>query len=112
VHSFKDNDNFGDYGPTILLQHNLDGLTLYSLYGHLSRESLTGLSVGQPISKNQLIGAFGNSTENGHWPTHLHFQLIFDLEGCAGDYPGVGRYSEKEKLIKNIPDPGLLLRFI
>jgi murein DD-endopeptidase MepM/ murein hydrolase activator NlpD len=111
VHSFKDNDNFGDYGPTILLQHNLDGLTLYSLYGHLSRESLIGLSVGQPISKNKLIGTFGNSAENGHWPPHLHFQLMFDLEGCAGDYPGVGRYSEKEKLIKNIPDPGLLLRF-
>jgi murein DD-endopeptidase MepM/ murein hydrolase activator NlpD len=112
VHSFKDNDNFGDYGPTILLQHNLDGLTLYSLYGHLSRESLIGLSVGQPISKNKLIGTFGNSAENGHWPPHLHFQLMFDLEGCTGDYPGVGRYSEKEKLIKNIPDPGLLLRFV
>jgi hypothetical protein len=27
VHSFADNDNFGDYGPTIILQHNLDGLS-------------------------------------------------------------------------------------
>ena len=26
VHSFKDNNNFGDYGPTIILEHDLDGL--------------------------------------------------------------------------------------
>jgi murein DD-endopeptidase MepM/ murein hydrolase activator NlpD len=48
VHSFADNNNHGDYGPTIILQHNLDGLTLFSLYGHLSRTSLVGLEVGQP----------------------------------------------------------------
>jgi hypothetical protein len=23
--ALQDNDNFGDYGPTIILQHNLDG---------------------------------------------------------------------------------------
>src|SRR6202012_4326545 len=38
IHSFADNDHFGDYGPTIILRHNLDGLTLYTLYGHLNRE--------------------------------------------------------------------------
>jgi murein DD-endopeptidase MepM/ murein hydrolase activator NlpD len=76
VHSFKDNDSFGDYGPTIILQHDLDGLKLYSLYGHLSRESLIGLSVGQQIHKNQQIASFGSMGENGQWPPHLHFQLI------------------------------------
>ncbi|MES2425508.1 MAG: peptidoglycan DD-metalloendopeptidase family protein [Bacteroidota bacterium] len=111
IHSFRDNDNFGDYGPTIILQHDLDGLTLYSLYGHLSRESLRGLSAGQPISKNQQIATLGNVKENGHWPPHLHFQLMFDMEGKTGDYPGVARYSEKEKYLKNIPDPNLILRF-
>jgi murein DD-endopeptidase MepM/ murein hydrolase activator NlpD len=111
VHSYQDNDNFGDYGPTIILQHNLDGLTLYSLYGHLSRESLKGLYEGKPVTQNQQIATFGNQTENGHWPPHLHFQLMFDIGDCKGDYPGVGRYSEMERLKTNIPDPGLVLKW-
>lgn len=111
VHSFKDNNNFGDYGPTIILQHNLDGLMLYTLYGHLSRESLMGLAIGQPIAKNQQIAQLGGIDENGRWPPHLHFQLMFDMEGWVGDYPGVARFSEKEKWQHNIPDPNLILRF-
>jgi murein DD-endopeptidase MepM/ murein hydrolase activator NlpD len=111
VHSFQDNNILGDYGPAIILQHNLDGLTLYSLYGHLSRKSLEGLAVGQPVSKNQQIATFGNNQENGQWPPHLHFQLMFDMEGKQGDYPGVCKYSEREKYRMNIPDPGLVLGF-
>ena len=111
VDSFKDNDNHGDYGPTIILQHNLDGLELYSLYGHLSRKDLAGLHVGLKIAKGQQVGTFGNQDENGHWPPHLHFQLMFDMEGLAGDYPGVAKFSEKEQWLKNIPDPNLILQF-
>jgi murein DD-endopeptidase MepM/ murein hydrolase activator NlpD len=111
VHSFADNNNFGDYGPTIILQHNLDGLTLYSLYGHLSRESLVGLKIGQPIGLNQQIATLGNATENGHWPPHLHFQLMLDIGNSIGDYPGVGRYSQKEQYLQNIPNPELILQF-
>ncbi len=111
VHSFQDNNNFGDYGPTIILQHDLDGLQLFSLYGHLSRGSLAGISVGLAISKNQQIATFGDIKENGSWPPHLHFQLMFDMEGKAGDYPGVARFSEKDKWLKNTPDPNLILNF-
>ncbi|HJP64471.1 MAG TPA: peptidoglycan DD-metalloendopeptidase family protein [Mucilaginibacter sp.] len=111
VHSFRDNDNHGDYGPTVILKHNLDGLELYSLYGHLSRKDLAGLHVGLKIEKGQQVGAFGNEDENGHWPPHLHFQLMFDMEGLAGDYPGVAKFSEKEQWLKNIPDTNLILQF-
>ena len=110
VHSFADNDNFGDYGPTIILQHNLDGLTLYSLYGHLSRASLEGLQIGQKILRNRQIATFGNDTENGHWPPHLHFQLMLDVGDARGDYPGVGQYSRKAEYLLNIPDANLLLQ--
>ena len=45
VHSFQVNDNAKDYGPTIILEHALaPGLTIWSLYGHLSAESLDGLA--------------------------------------------------------------------
>ncbi|MES2267872.1 MAG: peptidoglycan DD-metalloendopeptidase family protein [Bacteroidota bacterium] len=111
VHSFADNDNFGDYGPTIILQHDLDGLTLYSLYGHLSRASLLNLKVGQAISINQQIATLGNAIENGHWPPHLHFQLMLDIGDALGDYPGVGQYSRKAEYLLNIPDPELILQF-
>ena len=111
IHSFHDNNNHGDYGPTIILQHQLGDLILYSLYGHLSRKDLDDLRAGTKIEKGHQLGSFGNQNENGHWPPHLHFQLMFDMEGWFGDYPGVGKYSEKDKLLKNIPDPNLLLRF-
>ena len=111
VHSFRDNDNFGDYGPTIILEHDLDGLKMFSLYGHLSRKSLHGLSIGQTVHHNLQIASFGGIDENGHWPPHLHFQLMFNLDGMHGDYPGVCRFSEKDKYLKNIPDPQLILNF-
>ena len=47
--------------------------------------------------------------ENGHWPPHLHFQLIRELGDWSGDYPGVCKYSEKEKYLANSPDPDLML---
>jgi murein DD-endopeptidase MepM/ murein hydrolase activator NlpD len=111
IHSFQDNNNFGDYGPTIILKHRLDTLELYTLYGHLNRKSLVGLSAGDFITKGQQIAEFGSQHENGHWPPHLHFQLMFDIEGCYGDYPGVGRYSERDQYLNNIPDPNLILQF-
>jgi peptidoglycan LD-endopeptidase LytH len=111
IHSFRDNDHFGDYGPTIILQHELDGLEIYTLYGHLNRACLEGLSAGESVSKGLQIAALGKQHENGHWPPHLHFQLMFDMEGCYGDYPGVGRYSKKDLYLKNIPDPNLILQF-
>lgn len=111
IHSFQDNDNFGDYGPTIILQHNLDGLRLYTLYGHLNKDCLPGLKVGQSINQGQQIASLGTPHENGSWPPHLHFQLMFDMQGRVGDYPGVAPYSQKEEWLKNIPDPDLILQF-
>ena len=111
VHSFNDNNNVGDYGGTIILTHHLPDLTLYSLYGHLSRKSLDGLEVGQPIAISEQIATLGDITENGHWPPHLHFQLMFDIQGSKGDYPGVGQYSKKAQYLQNILDPNLLLQF-
>jgi murein DD-endopeptidase MepM/ murein hydrolase activator NlpD len=111
IHSYHDNDNFGDYGATIILMNHLVGFPLYSLYGHLSRKSLEGLYVGKPVELNQKIGELGDETENGHWPPHLHYQLMLDIGEARGDYPGVGQFSKKKEWLKNIPDPNLLLKF-
>jgi murein DD-endopeptidase MepM/ murein hydrolase activator NlpD len=110
VHSFQDNNNFGDYGPTIILEHLLNGVTFYTLYGHLSRSSLKKLTLGMAIKKGQQITTLGNYDENGRWPTHLHFQIIIDLLGKKGDFPGVASVSEQEYYLALCPDPNLILR--
>jgi murein DD-endopeptidase MepM/ murein hydrolase activator NlpD len=110
VHSLADNNNFGDYGPTIILQHELEGVKLYSLYGHLTRTDLTGLAPGQPVAASQLIAHVGPHPENGDWPPHLHFQLIADMQGRWGDFPGVAPPSERAYWAGLCPDPMLVLQ--
>lgn len=111
IHSYADNNYFGDYGATIILEHCFYGLNFFALYGHLNRKSLHGLYPGKIIQQNEKIAEFGLAEENGNWPPHLHYQLMFDMEGCTGDYPGVCKLSEREKYQQNIPDPNLILRF-
>ncbi|MCW3488417.1 peptidoglycan DD-metalloendopeptidase family protein [Chitinophaga nivalis] len=110
VHSFRFNDHFGDYGATIILQHTLSGHTFHVLYGHLSISSLKGLYENMPIAGGHLLAHFGTPAENGGWPPHLHCQIIEDMQNLRGDYPGVCRYSEREKYLQNCPDPDLILR--
>ena len=112
IHSFRFNDVHGDYGATIILQHQLEGHTFHTLYGHLSVRDLEGLHEGMRVAAGQLIAHFGDITENGHWPPHLHFQIITDMEGNQGDYPGVCRYSQKEQYLNNCPDPDLILQLM
>lgn len=110
VHSLADNQGLGNYGPTIILRHKLEEVFFYSLYGHLSRSSLKTIKQGQSIQKGDKIGEIGTYLENGDWPPHLHFQLITDLLGWEGDFPGVARPSEKDKYLSICPDPNLILR--
>lgn len=111
VHSFQDNAGFGNYGPTILLEHRLDGKTLFSLYGHLALQDLVGLEVGQFFEAGDLLCHVGPFPENGDWPPHLHFQLMWDLGGNWGDYPGVASEKDLEFYKQNCPDPMRILGF-
>lgn len=111
VHSFQDNAGFGNYGPTIILEHAFEGKKLYSLYGHLFRSDLEKLEIGKEIKSGELLCHVGPFPENGDWPPHLHFQLMWDLEGNLGDYPGVAAEKDLEFYRKNCPDPNLILKF-
>lgn len=110
VHSFQDNNHFGDYGPTIILEHFLNGVKFFTLYGHLSRTSLKNLKEKMKIKKGQKIATVGNYDENGGWPSHLHFQIISNLLGKSGDFPGVATISEKKYYLTLCPDPNLILK--
>lgn len=112
VHSFAYNSQQGDYGATLVLLHQLDGMPFYTLYGHLSLKDIQTLSAGQYITFGQPIAQFGTTSENGNWPPHLHIQVILDMELKEGDYPGVCRWSEKERYFSNCPDPNLILQLL
>ena len=112
LHSFAFNHKFGDYGATIILQHQLETAAFYTLYGHLSLKDIADVKEGRFITRGEVIGHFGESEENGNWPPHLHFQIIEDLRISTGDYPGVSSLSESEKYLDNCPDPDLILQMM
>lgn len=112
VHSFKNNKNHGDYGPTIILKHQIDGYKFFTLYGHLSLDSIENLKIGQEIEKGQEIGRLGDASVNGDYPPHLHFQIIKDIEDYYGDYPGVCSKKDLDFYSENCLNPDLLLKLI
>ncbi len=107
VHSFQNNDTFGDYGPTIIMQHQINQKHFFTLYGHLSVDSLDGLEEGMPVMAGSELGRLGTPSENGNWPSHLHFQIITDMMGKHGDYPGVAFREELGTYKKLCPDPAV-----
>ncbi|NNE29011.1 MAG: aminotransferase class III-fold pyridoxal phosphate-dependent enzyme [Saprospiraceae bacterium] len=105
----KDNDGDRNYGPTIILRHEIyQDLVIYTLYGHLSWESLQGKRSGGRIQKGQAFAELGGASENGNWPPHLHFQIILDLMDWENDFPGVCFPGEKKTWLSICPDPALL----
>lgn len=110
IHSFAFNNNVGDYGVTIILSHSFNGSGFYTLYGHLSLSSIKNVKEGDRVNKGDIFAEMGIPSENGHWPPHLHFQIIKDIGEWKGDYPGVCKYSEREKYLDNSPDPDLVLQ--
>jgi len=110
VHSFANNATSGDYGPTIILEHRLEDQVFYTLYGHLTLDSLEGLEVGQTLAKGTVFAKVGDIQENGNWPPHLHFQLISDMQDKKGDFPGVCSASELEKYKTLCPNPNWILK--
>ena len=110
IHSFNDNTNFGDYGPTIILEHTFEDKKFYSLYGHLSRASLETLIPGTSIKKGEKIGQLGTAEENGDYAPHLHFQIIEEMKEKIGDFPGVTSRRDLDFYLQNCPDPNYLLK--
>ena len=110
IHSFKNNINFGDYGPTIILEHQINGDAFYTLYGHLSSASLENIKKGQCFKQGEPIARLGSSQVNGDYPPHLHFQIIKDIQHFKGDYPGVCSNNDLSYYLNNCPNPEVLLK--
>ena len=110
VHGFDFNAGKGNYGPTIILKHCVENETFYTLYGHLSMESIENLEIGTVFKKGQKMATLGDASVNGGYAPHLHFQIIKDIKNCLGDYPGVCSKNDLDYYLENCPDPNSLLR--
>jgi len=111
IHSFANNAAPLDYGPAIIIQHEADEgrVKFFTLYGHLSEDSLEDLQPGKLVKRGDRIAIIGAPPTNGGWPPHLHFQIICDMLGKQGDFPGVAPASQREVWLSISPDPNLIL---
>ncbi len=109
VHSVHFSKNPMDFGGLVILEHTIKGETFYTLYGHLSEESVVGLQIGQEIDGGEEFAHLGSPEENGGWIPHLHFQIITDLLGQSGAFWGVAPASQREVWLSICPNPNLLL---
>lgn len=112
VHGIEDADAHHDYGPLIVLRHQTDDaepVAFYTLYGHLTRDSLDGLKPGQPIARGTEFARVGSAPTNGDWWAHVHVQLISDMLDVPCNVDGVVRASQRAVWHALCPDPNLLL---
>ena len=121
VVSAHDNADRLDYGPTIILEHELEApagggaaaaepVCFRTLFGHLSPESLSAVAVGEVVEPGRTIGWIGAPPDNGDWAPHLHFQIFLDPLDYDGTFPGVAAPSARGAWTAVSPDPNHLLQ--
>ena len=96
-----------DYGPLLVLEHETDSGSFFTLYGHLALDSIAAMTEGTAVEAGEGIARVGAPPENGNWAPHLHFQPILDLLGLDADFPGVASRKEKDKWFELSPLPGV-----
>jgi hypothetical protein len=110
VHSFANNLAPLDYGPAIIIQHEADErrAQFFTLYGHLSEDSLEGLHPGQLVKRGDRIARIGAPPTNGVATTsslsnHLRYaRQTGRLSRCRSGQP-------TSCLVEMCPDPNLIL---
>ncbi|MGJ8683920.1 MAG: peptidoglycan DD-metalloendopeptidase family protein [Nonlabens sp.] len=105
IHSFAHNNDAGNYGPTLILEHDWNGKKIYSLYGHLAISDMEHWSVGLRFRESENIATLGTPQENGGYSPHLHFQVMTDMREYRGDFPGVAATEELASYKNVILDP-------
>jgi hypothetical protein len=104
VVSAENNEGEGNYGPTLILSHQLEQGTIYSLYGHLDLDVLAH-KPGSRIRAGSVLGHLGSPQVNGGWLPHVHLQIITDLGDYTGDFPGVCSDADLSYYRDICPDP-------
>ncbi len=98
----------GDYGHALVTAHEVGGVSVYSLYGHLGAGALAQSPVGRRFAAGDPLGALGARGENGGWAPHVHFQLALTAP-ATHDLPGVVSRADRAAARIAYPDPRLVL---
>jgi hypothetical protein len=101
------NPDPGDYGYCVITRHVVQNCELFMLFGHLSKECVLRPK-GTKLKLGDTVGFMGDETENGGWPSHVHFQLSYQVP-TTHDLIGVCSEEDREKMLKVFPDPQLVL---
>lgn len=108
IEIIANNDRDLDYGPLVVMRHAMaGGDDFFTLYGHLSLDTLQRVKRGQTVSAGEQIAAVGVPPTNGNWPPHLHMQLIVDLLDLGADFPGVATRSQQDHWFNLSPSPAV-----
>ncbi len=111
IHSLAHHKGKQDYGPTLILKHEPTAeICFFTLYGHLSLETLDRWRVGQQIDAGTLLAHVGDYPDNGNWTPHLHFQIVSDMLDKGENFPGVCSPRLRELWTSLSPDPNHILR--
>ncbi len=111
IHSLAELTGEQDYGPTLIIKHQpTSDICFYTLYGHLTPETLGRFAVGQPVAAGALIAHIGDFPRNGNWTPHLHFQIISDMLDFGDTFPGVGSPNARQLWTSLSPNPNHILR--
>jgi murein DD-endopeptidase MepM/ murein hydrolase activator NlpD len=75
---FSTRPSLSNYGNYLILQHQVEGLEIYSLYAHL-REIRQDLKVGQPVKAGETVAVMGRTANTCEGISkdraHVHFEL-------------------------------------
>jgi Membrane proteins related to metalloendopeptidases len=62
----------GSWGTHVTIEHNVDGVVYRTSYAHMQSGSM-GLSLGDSVSRGQVLGLVGNTGQS--FGAHLHFTV-------------------------------------
>ena len=110
VHKLGKENQKGNYGGYLILKHQVNNHTFYSLYGHLKTPHKVQL--GEKILAGQELALIGKESDSGGWFCHLHLQIITQKAMNEG-YSEWGYISEKllPKVGEYFPDPNFLFKW-
>ena len=87
-----------NYGNYIVVRHAVDGLTVYSLYAHLSAVA-SGVKAGAEVRAGQVIATMGRTTNTrsaiGKDRSHLHLEFDFQMNPRYADWHSRHRVGER-----------------
>ncbi len=109
VHKLGKENQKGNYGGYLILKHQVNNHTFYSLYGHLKTPHKVQL--GEKILAGQELALIGKESDSGGWFCHLHLQIITQKAFNKG-YSEWGYISKKllPKVGEYFPDPNFLFK--